>query len=398
MSLGVFAIQKEEDFDLNSERNLSGEDFLEEISRKMKEDVFITDKDAFKNQNTHIFYIPGGGTEQIFAEKYKIVEGPYYLLTRPSDNSLAAAMEILAFLNERGEKGEIIHGDATFVAQKLTQIIKINTVKARLNGYRLGTNGESSWLISSKADPETLELTSGMKLINIPIEELLDEIAKNSYEDNHFTEEIKSHHYSSEEVERALGVYGAVRRLVDRYQLDGITIRCFDLLMPAKITGCLALAILNAGGIHAACEADSRSLISMTVLGELTGKSVFMANPSTLFPDKNELILAHCILPLNMPDRYELTTHFESGLGVSVIGELPLGPCTIFKCKENFKEYYAESGTILENLRDPNMCRTQIRVQVPNGLSYFTNRPISNHHMVCIGDYKELIDAFFASY
>ncbi len=398
MSLGVYAIRKETNYEERSDRNSSEAEFLESISRELGEELFIADDLAFRDQQTHIFYIPGGGSELIFAEKYNIVEGPYYLLTRPSNNSLAAAMEILAFLNERGEKGEIIHGDAAYIARKLAQIIKINQVKARLNGYRLGTNGESSWLISSKADPEVLKATSGMELVHIPIDELLDEIKKNKYEDNQYTEEIKSHNYHPEETERALAVYGATRRLVDRYQLDGITIRCFDLLVPAKITGCLALAILNAEGIHAACEADSRSLISMTVMAELTGQPVFMANPSTLFPEKDEIILAHCILPLNMPNRYELTTHFESGLGISVIGELPLGPCTIFKCKENFKEYYADSGTILENLRDPNMCRTQIRVKLPNGLSYFTNQPISNHHMICIGDYKELIDAFFASY
>ncbi|MCP6606349.1 hypothetical protein NL500_29585, partial [Klebsiella pneumoniae] len=79
-------------------------------------------------------------------------------------------------------------------------------------------------------------------------------------------------------MERALNVYGACRRIVDRYALDAITLRCFDLLEPACITGCLALGILNAEGIWAACEGDSRSLVSMVVIGELTGQSVFMAN------------------------------------------------------------------------------------------------------------------------
>jgi len=373
-------------------------DFLKEVSRSMGEELFIADETTFKNQHTHVFFVASGGSEQEFKKVYSLIDGPYYLLTRQSHNSLAASMEILTFLREKGLKGEIIHGGSEFIGKKLAQIIRINAVKERLKYYRLGTTGESDWLIASKADSQVLKAVSGMELITIPFDELMSEVKQNKYEDNAFTEEIKQHDYDREEIERALNVYGAVRRLVDRYSLKGITVRCFDLLKPLRITGCLAIGILNAEGFYAACEGDSRSLISMTVLGELSGQPVFMANPSKLYPEKQEIILAHCILPLNMPDRYRLTTHFESGLGISIAGELPLDSCTIFKCKEDFKEYFVQTGKIEENLNETNLCRTQIHVKLQEPLTYFTTQPIANHQMVCMGDHKSIIDAFFASY
>lgn len=397
MSLGVFCV-KSPNYKNDPAFFQMCNTFLTGISQVMGEELLLVDENEFVEQHTHIVFIGSGGSEKQFAEMYRKFKGPYYLLTHPTHNSLAAAMEILAFLHEKGEKGEIIHGDFETIGKKLAVIVKVNSVRNRLKNFRLGTTGESAWLIASKINPALMKAASGMELVSIPMKELLAEVAKKKYEDNKFTEEIKRQGYNSDDIERALGVYGAVRRLVDAYRLNGVTITCFDLLKPACISGCLALAILNAEGIHAACEGDGRSLVSMIVLKELTGQPVFMANPGRLLPEKNEMVFAHCVLPLDMPKSYHLTTHFESGLGVSIAAELPLGDCTVFKCKEDFKEYFAQNGKIIENLHEGCMCRTQIQIHLPQGLSYFMTQPLANHHMICIGGYKELLDSFFLSY
>lgn len=127
-------------------------------------------------------------------------------------------------------------------------------------------------------------------------------------------------------MDKALQVYGALKRLIARYDLTGVTVKCFDLLGRIHTTGCLALALLNAEGIPAACEGDQKSLVSMAVLEALTGQAGFMANPSCMDPEKSEIIFAHCTLPINMPDSYHLVTHFESGIGVAVSGDLAVQP------------------------------------------------------------------------
>ncbi len=197
------------------------------------------------------------------------------------------------------------------------------------------------------------------------------------------------------ETEKALNVYGALKRLIKKYDLNAVTVRCFDLLKAVHTTGCLALAILNAEGIPAACEGDQKSLISMVILNALTGGSGFMANPSCMDPKKKEIIFAHCTLPIDMPDDYNLTTHFESGVGVAVAGNLESQEMTIFKCDETMKRYYAGRATLLETMHRKDLCRTQMKLYLEDGTEYFAKSPISNHHIICKGDWKEVIDQFF---
>ncbi|MFA5585087.1 MAG: hypothetical protein WDA02_00865 [Saccharofermentanales bacterium] len=373
--------------------------FLDEIARALDQKLdFTEDRNAFAEQALRLFFVGSGGSEQVFKSVYKDLEGPYILLTTPSHNSLAASMEILSYLNEQGERGEILHGTPQQIAERLRILLRVAQTRKKLRGMRLGVTGESDWLISRPVDADLLRQRSGMELIFIPMSEIMEEIEKKTYEDNEWTLQLKSKGYQGQEMEKALEVYGACRRIVDRYQLDGFTLRCFDLLEPFCITGCLALGILNAQGIWAACEGDSRSLVAMTVIGELTGQPVFMVNPSRLYPADNQIVFAHCILPLDMADDYRLTTHFESGLGISVTADFEPGACTVFKCKDDFETFYAADARLLESMHEGNLCRTQMKLQIPSGLDYFISRPIANHHMIVLGHHQALVEEFFKSY
>ena len=131
------------------------------------------------------------------------------------------------------------------------------------------------------------------------------------------------------------------------------------------------------------------------VLEALTGQPGFMANPSRLAPEKGEVVFAHCTLPLSMPARCALTTHFESGIGVALAGDIPTGPCTVFKTEADLSRYFAAPGVIEEDLHEPDLCRTQIRVRLPGGTDYFTRNPIANHQIICCGDHVEEIRRFY---
>ncbi|HZK28744.1 MAG TPA: hypothetical protein VFD19_00840 [Clostridia bacterium] len=398
MTQSVWLIKAPDD---NRDPNLTAscEAFLGDVSQALGETLFFTeDHQAFRKQPLRLYFIGSGGSEQVFKTLYETVDGPYYLLTTRSHNSLAASMEILSFLNEQGEQGEILHGDPDEIAARLRTLQRVAKTHHKLRGMRLGVTGESDWLISAPVDADILRERSGMELVHIPMDEVMAECDKKTYVDNEWTMQLKAKGYSAEEMEKALEVYGACRRLVDRYELDGFTLRCFDLLEPLCITGCIALAILNAEGIWAACEGDSRSLVSMVVIGELTGQPVFMVNPSRLYPAANEIVFAHCVLPLDMSDQYKLTTHFESGLGVSIAADFDPGACTVFKCKDDFETYYAADARIIQSMHEGNLCRTQVALEIPSGLDYFTTRPIANHHMIVLGHHEALVDEFFKSY
>lgn len=59
-------------------------------------------------------------------------------------------------------------------------------------------------------------------------------------------------------MQKSLEIYGALKRICQKYQLAGVTVRCFDLLGPVKSTGVLPWQFLNAEGVYGGCEGDSR--------------------------------------------------------------------------------------------------------------------------------------------
>ena len=369
-------------------------EYLLDLGREAGMEIYAAEEKEFCGQGPKIFFIGSGGTAEPFSRVYRMAQGPYYLLTVPAWNSLAASMEILSYLQRNGEKGEIIHGSLKDTAARIREICAVHKAKEELRSMRIGAIGEAVTLVASRADHETLKETFGCQLIDLDVEELIREYQIGGYEDNAFVREVKEKAYDPAETEKALNVYGAVKRMISRNQLSAVTVRCFDLLGSIGTTGCIALAILNAEGIPAACEGDTRSLLAMTVLNKLTGQPVFMANPSQLDAENKEMIFAHCTLPLNMPDSYQLTTHFESGIGVALAGDLEPGPITVFKCDET-NRYYAQDAELLESLHRPDLCRTQLRIGLPEGTEYFLKAPISNHQMICKGHWSKRIREFF---
>lgn len=353
----------------------------------------------YADYGTHsldLIYVRTGGTEGIFRRLLPELqiksERPFYLLTSGKSNSLAASMEILSFLRQNDFKGEIIHGDADYISKRIQLLAKVGEARKSLKGCRLGIIGEpSDWLISSNADKEAVMQRLGVSLINIPIQELLDTMTVTPLRE-------ANEQASDDAIRNALPVanqiYDALKTIVERHQLQGFTIRCFDLLTAVHNTGCLALAKLNAEGIVAGCEGDVPAMLSMKIAQSLLGVSGFQANPTSINPETGEVLFAHCTIPFNMVERYEFDTHFESGIGVGIRGYMKEGPVTIFKVSGNLSRSFIEEGTLIRNQAKPDLCRTQQVIQLshPNATSYFLTDPIGNHHIILPGHHQDLLE------
>ena len=353
----------------------------------------------YADYGTHpldLIYVRTGGTEGIFKRllpELQIKSGrPFYLLTSGKSNSLAASMEILSYLRQNDFKGEIIHGKPDYISRRIRLLAKVGEALTSLNGCRLGIIGKpSDWLISSDADKEAVKQRLGISLIDIPMQELLDIMTVTPLRES-------SEQSSSETISKALPVanqiYDALKTIVEKYQLQGFTIRCFDLLTAVHNTGCLALAKFNAEGIVAGCEGDVPAMLSMMIARSLLGISGFQANPSSINPETGEMLFAHCTIPFNMVEHYEFDTHFESGIGVGIRGYMKEGPVTIFKVSGDLSRYFIEEGELMRSQSEPDLCRTQqvIRLSHPDMTSYFLTAPIGNHHIILPGHHKELLE------
>ena len=321
-----------------------------------------------------LIYVRTGGTEGIFKrllpELQRKSEQPIYLLTSGKSNSLAASMEILSFLRQNDIKGEIIHGSPDYITRRIRILEKVGEARKSLKGCRLGIIGEpSDWLISSRFDRDIVMERLGIELVYIPIQELL-------------------------EMPNVKKIYESLKALVEKYELQGFTLRCFDLLTTIHDTGCMALAKLNSEGIVAGCEGDVPAMLSMKIVQSLTGISGFQANPASIDPEKGEILFAHCTIPLNMVERYEVDTHFESGIGVGIRGYMKEGPVTIFKVAGDLSRHFIAEGRLVRNQAKPDLCRTQqvIELDDKGQTRYFLTQPIGNHHIIVPGHLKELLE------
>jgi L-fucose isomerase-like protein len=360
-----------------------------------------SDFSGYGDHALNLIYVRTGGTEGIFRKLLPQIQAqsnqPIYLLTSGKSNSLAASMEILSYLRLKNIKGEILHGTTDYISGRINLLTKVGLARKQLNGCRLGVVGEpSDWLISSNADYETVKAKTGIELINIPMQELLDAIKSIPMPNPDELIAKAPNENISKALPIAEQIYLALKIIIKKYALNGFTLRCFDLLTAVKNTGCLALAKFNSEGIIATCEGDVPAMLSMAITNSLTEISGFQANPAHINPISGKMLFAHCTIPFNMIERYEFDTHFESGIGVGIRGYMKNGPVTIFKVSGNLGRHFAKEGKLVCSQAKANLCRTQQVIQLDNAedTNYFLTNPIGNHHIIVPGNMKDLFDEF----
>lgn len=381
--------------------------FISEIedSLGIRFDFRGNDFSGYGESDLDIIFVRTGGTEGLFKEIFPTLDGNILLLTSGKSNSLAASLEIMSYLNQQGCKGEILHGSVSYISERINVLAKVSEARKSLNGKNLGIIGEpSDWLISSDADKKAVKEKLGINLLDINIQELVEETGKvETYPHEVQTIRKELEENVSEAVrkyaEGALKIYVALKNIVTRYNLSGLTLRCFDLLDSVGNTGCLALAMLNSEGIPSGCEGDVPALLTMTIGQALTGRCGFQANPSRIDPQTGELLLAHCTIPFNMVLSRSFNTHFESGIGVAVHGKMPVGDATIFKVSGDLGRSFCAEADLLSNQYENNLCRTQINLRLKENpqetcTEYFLKNPVGNHHIVFSGAHKEIFEAF----
>lgn len=348
-------------------------------------------------QDLPVIFVETGGVEEQFKEMYLTLPEPYILVATNANNSLPAALEISSFLKDQNKKFLLLHGSKEEVVRSIkskrasNQSFAINQQTKILDGKRYGIIGKpSDWLIASNVDAPNLYQTLGVRLVDIPFSEFKDEIdqAKNIVDPIIF-EHLLNKKVTKETLDGALKIYSAIRSLMKKYELDGVTVRCFDLLGTMHNTSCLALAMLNKDGYIATCEGDVPTMLTMAFIREAFHQSSFQVNPSYVNILENYAYFAHCTLPLDMCLDYSFDTHFESGLGIGIRGRLNLGKVTIMKINRDFTKYHVTEGKITANLGQNNLCRSQNKVEFEQDISRFLSEPFGNHLVIFYGSHAD---------
>lgn len=374
--------------------------FIDELNNELMDDDLLLVEKA-KESAFSIVFVESGGSEAEFVKIFDKLENPIILLSNGKNNSLPASLEIKTYIAQHNKTSLLLTGDEEQIAEGIKNASSVFGAMNALKDTNLGVIGKpSDWLIASQVDYKLVKEKYGINLIDIPMLELEIEVKKQIIdEDIPHLDAFKKKFKDQEVLNGALYFYSALKRIIARYHLSGFTLRCFDLLGPYKNTSCLAFGILNEEGITAACEGDVPSLLTMHMVRALSNSPSFQSNPSYVSFKNNTILFAHCTLPLNMVSSYDLTTHFESGLGIGIKGEMSLGKVSVLKLAPSLKseESVAFNGTIKKNLSLPNYCRTQIEVEPEEGgiITLFKDN-FGNHMIItyadCVGSFLTLIN------
>jgi L-fucose isomerase-like protein len=259
------------------------------------------------------FFILTGGTEGIVLDYLSTMARPtglarparkpfpLVLIAHPHHNSLPAALEIAARAKQDGGSAILILMKSpldTQAGQAIGDAVLLCRAILAMRNSRIGAVGKpSDWLVASSQPPESVASTWGTTVEPIPLEELQQGIDKirasegmgaagtGSLGDSaalflenadYKREPTPSDMYKSDTIYRALRSIAADRHL------DGLTLRCFDLVSLDRSTGCFALSQLSDEGIDAGCEGDIPSALALRWMRLLSGKAAWMANPADI--------------------------------------------------------------------------------------------------------------------
>ena len=126
MKLAVYTIFSE----LHVKEKLKSyeETFLKSINENLKDNELVITRgiDEFNKYDLGLILVLSGGSENKFKEVYNKLKAPYYILSYFKNNSLAASLEIAAYVRNNNKEVEVLHGDATYISNRIYEIVNFN--------------------------------------------------------------------------------------------------------------------------------------------------------------------------------------------------------------------------------------------------------------------------------
>ncbi len=357
-----------------------------------------------------IVYAAGGGIRQLEAltpqEKWNLIfvrhrSGPAYVWYEIAHNRY-----LRKTVDDFGQPGMTVqdvvvdsHGEILWRLRALSGLK--NTLGKRI----VAVGGPSGWGIGGRQAPDKAREIWNLDIQTVACPDLGERIRRARSDDallgrarnsaaRYLDQPGVKLETSRRFVENAFVLTEVFRDLLDEARTDAITINnCMNTIMPmSETTACLPLSLLNDEGYMAFCESDFVVIPSGILLHYISGKPVFLNDPT--YPHDGLVTLAHCTAPRRMDghraEPVRILTHFESDYGAAPKVEMAKGQrMTNLIPDFNCKKWVGFEAEIVDN---PffQICRSQIDVQF-NAAA--TERLLEEtrgfHWMSCYGDYAK---------
>jgi L-fucose isomerase-like protein len=368
--------------------------------------------DGAGDEQPHLYVVATGGTERSLLEQVarrSSTNGPdpVVLVAHGAHNSLPAALEALAALQQDGRSGRIVYlaGNPGDREELDRAIVDLETVH-RFRTTRLGlVGGPSDWLVASSPAADvvrrtwgpTVEVIAPQRMVELsrsaPAAATLETARRFLVDDVSVDGPVTP---ASLMAAGAVGV--ALAEVVEETAVDAVAVRCFDLLNDPGTSGCLALAALNDDGVVAGCEGDLPSTLAMLWIRLLLDQVSWMANPARIDATANQIVLAHCTVAPSMTAGLSLSTHFESGIGVGIRGHFEPQAVTLVRVGgRDLDRHWIAEGRIVATGDDARLCRTQVTVELDNrNVAELLVRPLGNHLVLAAGRHRDRLEQWWS--
>ncbi|WP_057953290.1 hypothetical protein [Salinivirga cyanobacteriivorans] len=355
---------------------------MELLERFVPEDAFM-----FTHVNPDVLFFITGGSEKHAIEACAKLDR-VLLWSHDGDNSNAAATEVKAYLDKKHTFSLLWSIQQQGFANDVINFQQTLSATDKLKDQQLGLIGNvSEWLVASEISEKKLRERFGVFLAPISWDAL------RPYSDFEPSGNFMQHFEgaSEDELEKAARVHHLMENTIEENHLDAITVECFPLVKQHAVTACLSLSLLNDMGIPAGCEGDLTSITGMMLSKALTGEIAWMANTVKIETDK--VRFAHCTIARKMVRAYNIMTHYETGLGTAIQGEINAEKLTVFRFDSELKQAFISIGQVVDRPKLSNACRTQVDLAMPEeDIKKLQTHPLGNHHLFLPGDHRKLIE------
>jgi hypothetical protein len=275
-------------------------------------------------------------------------------------------------------------------------------LKNTMNSRILAIGGPGAWAQPKDVVPKLVQEKFGFDIQTITYEELgrlITEARKDksllsratNNADKYLQEAGIKLETKRQFVDNCFVLEDILKRLMEKFNCRAITINnCMGTIMPlAETSACLTLSLLNDAGYLAFCESDFVVVPSGILLAHISGKPVFLNDPT--YPHDNTITLAHCTAPRRMDGKKlepaKILTHFESDYGAAPKVNMLIGqPVTNIMPDFEFKRNVGLSGKIIDN-PSLDICRSQIDISFNCDSKTVAEQMPGFHWITVYGDY-----------
>ncbi|MCX7045626.1 MAG: hypothetical protein NTX50_09110 [Candidatus Sumerlaeota bacterium] len=356
-----------------------------------------------------------GGSGKFLTELYKIVGSgkPVDWVSSSRDEDIVKSARNFALLKQPGKTAEDFVAACRAARHKATRSAFSSTCKddplpplnldealARVRGTKILVVGATLNTAFAKATEEMF----GVTLVAVPfpqIAEAYEQAAQGPAEEfaaRWMQGAQKIDGPTRETIEGCGRMYGAMKRLMDQQGARGITINCLGGFYQGHLKSfpCLGFCQLNNDGLIGACEADTRSSLTMLVGGAMSGGRPGYISDPVIDTSKNQIIYAHCVAmtkafgPKGASNPYRILTHSEDRKGASMQSLLPSGyMTTTMWIDPPTKQVLFHQAKAVENIDNDMACRTKLAGQVIGDIEKLTaNYKMGWHRVTFYGDLK----------